>query len=148
MQKDLSRFLAAQEPQYAQVLDELTRGRKVHHWMWYIFPQLSGLGHSETSRFYAISTLDEAKAYLRHPVLGARLRECTDLVVSVSGRSLVDIFGSVDALKFRSSMTLFTLATTDNALFRAALDKYCGGHPDPLTIELLSAPGRSSPQAL
>ena len=148
MQKDLSRFLAAQEPQYAQVLDELKRGRKVHHWMWYIFPQLSGLGHSETSRFYAISTLDEAKAYLRHPVLGARLRECTDLVVSVSGRSLVDIFGSVDALKFRSSMTLFTLATTDNALFRAALDKYCGGHPDPLTIELLSAPGRSSPQAL
>ena len=119
MQKDLSRFLAAQEPQYAQVLDELTRGRKVHHWMWYIFPQLSGLGHSETSRFYGISTLDEAKAYLRHPVLGARLRECTDLVLSVSGRSLVDIFGSVDALKFRSSMTLFTLATTDNALFRA-----------------------------
>ena len=148
MQKDLSRFLAAQEPQYAQVLDELKRGRKVHHWMWYIFPQLSGLGHSETSRFYAISTLDEAKAYLRHPVLGARLRECTDLVLSVPGRSLVDIFGSVDALKFRSSMTLFTLATTDNALFRAALDKYCGGHPDPLTIELLSAPGRSSPQAL
>jgi len=148
VQKDLSRFLAAQEPQYAQVLDELKRGRKVHHWMWYIFPQLSGLGHSETSRFYAISTLDEAKAYLRHPVLGARLRECTDLVLSVPGRSLVDIFGSVDALKFRSSMTLFTLATTDNALFRAALDKYCGGHPDPLTIELLSAPGRSSPQAL
>ena len=120
----------------------------MRHWMWYIFPQLSGLGHSETSRFYAISTLDEAKAYLRHPVLGARLRECTDLVLSVPGRSLVDIFGSVDALKFRSSMTLFTLATTDNALFRAALDKYCGGHPDPLTIELLSAPGRSSPQAL
>ena len=148
MQKDLSRFLAAQEPQYAQVLDELKRGRKVHHWMWYIFPQLGGLGHSETSRFYGISTLDEAKAYLRHPVLGARLRECTDLVVSVSGRSLVDIFGSDDALKFRSSMTLFTLATTDNALFRAALDKYCGGHPDPLTIELLNAPGRQSPQAL
>ncbi len=148
MQKDLSRFLAAQEPQYAQVLDELTRGRKVHHWMWYIFPQLSGLGHSETSRFYGISTLDEAKAYVRHPVLGARLRECTDLVLSVPGRSLVDIFGSVDALKFRSSMTLFTLATTDNALFRAALDKYCGGHPDPLTIELLNGPGRHSPQAL
>ena len=148
MQKDLSRFLAAQEPQYAQVLDELKRGRKVHHWMWYIFPQLSGLGHSETSRFYGISTLDEAKAYLRHPVLGVHLRECTDLVLSVPGRSLVDIFGSVDALKFRSSMTLFTLATTDNALFRTALDKYCGGHPDPLTIELLSAPGRPSPQAL
>ena len=141
MQKDLSRFLAAQEPQYAQVLDELKRGRKVHHWIWYIFPQLSGLGHSETSRFYGISTLDEAKAYLRHPVLGARLRECTDLVLSVPGRSLVDIFGSVDALKFRSSMTLFTLATTENALFRAALDKYCDGHPDPLTIELLETAG-------
>ena len=120
----------------------------MRHWMWYIFPQLSGLGHSETSRFYGISTLDEAKAYLRHPVLGARLRECTDLVLSVPGRSLVDIFGSVDALKFRSSMTLFTLATTDNALFRAALDKCCDGHPDPLTIELLNGPGRHSPQAL
>jgi uncharacterized protein (DUF1810 family) len=141
VQKDLSRFLAAQEPKYAQVLDELRSGRKVRHWMWYIFPQLSGLGHSETSRFYGISTLDEAKAYLRHPVLGARLRECTDLVLRVPGRSLVDIFGSDDALKFRSSMTLFTLATTDNALFRAALDKYCGGHPDPLTIELLETAG-------
>lgn len=141
MQKDLSRFVAAQEPQYAQVLDELRRGRKVRHWMWYVFPQLSGLGHSETSRFYGISTLDEAKAYLRHPVLGARLRECTDLVLGTPGRSLVDIFGSVDALKFRSSMTLFTLATTDNALFRAALDKYCGGHPDPLTVELLKTAG-------
>jgi uncharacterized protein (DUF1810 family) len=141
VQKDLSRFLAAQEPNYAQVLDELRRGRKLRHWMWYIFPQLSGLGHSETSRFYGISTLDEAKAYLGHPVLGARLRECTDLVLSVPGRSLVDIFGSVDALKFRSSMTLFTLATTDNALFRAALDKYCDGRPDPLTIELLETAG-------
>lgn len=139
--EDLSRFLAAQEPQYAQVLDELRRGRKLRHWMWYIFPQLGGLGHSETSRFYGISTLDEAKAYLRHPVLGARLRECTDLVLSVPARSLVDIFGSVDALKFRSSMTLFTLATTDNALFRAALDKYCDGQPDPLTIELLETAG-------
>jgi uncharacterized protein (DUF1810 family) len=141
VQKDLSRFVAAQEPQYGQVLDELRRGRKVRHWMWYIFPQLSGLGHSETSRFYGISTLDEAKAYLRHPVLGARLRECTDLVLSVPGRSLVEIFGSVDALKFRSSMTLFALATTDSALFRAALDKYCGGQPDPLTVELLKTAG-------
>jgi len=141
VQEDLSRFLAAQEPKYAQVLDELRRGRKVRHWMWYIFPQLSGIGHSQTSRFYGISTLDEAKAYLRHPVLGARLRECADLVLRVSGRSLVDIFGSDDALKFRSSMTLFALATTDNALFRAALDKYCGGHRDPLTIELLETAG-------
>jgi len=111
--------------------------------MWYIFPQLSGLGHSETSRFYGISTLDEAKAYLSRPVLGARLRECTDQLVSISERPLVDIFGSDDALKFRSSMTLFTLATTDNALFRAALDKYCGGRPDPLTLELLNAPERT-----
>jgi uncharacterized protein (DUF1810 family) len=141
VQKDLDRFLDAQEPQYAQVHDELRTGRKVGHWMWYIFPQLSGLGHSETARFYGISTLDEAKAYLRHPVLGTRLRECTDLVLSAPGRSLVDIFGSVDALKFRSSMTLFALATTDNALFRAALERYCGGHPDPLTIELLGTAG-------
>jgi uncharacterized protein (DUF1810 family) len=109
--------------------------------MWYIFPQLSGLGRSETARFYAITSLEEAREYLEHPILGARLSECTSLVVDVEGRSLEDIFGSVDALKFCSSMTLFSRATSDGAPFQAALDKYCGGRPDRATIDLLDGIG-------
>ena len=128
------RFLAAQEPQYAQVLHELRAGRKTGHWMWYIFPQIQGLGSSETSRYYAIASLAEAKAYLSHQILGARLLECTSLVNMIANRSLVEIFGTVDALKFRSSMTLFREGNADTVAFREALDKYCDGTPDELTL--------------
>jgi uncharacterized protein (DUF1810 family) len=136
---DLARFVAAQDPQYSQVLSELRAGRKTSHWIWYVFPQIKGLGSSDTARFYAIASLAEAKAYLAHPILGARLRECTDLVNSVPNRSAVEIFGSVDAMKFRSSMTLFREATDDNDVFRAALDRFFAGSPDELTLEFLAA---------
>jgi uncharacterized protein (DUF1810 family) len=106
--------------------------------MWYIFPQIQGLGSSDTARFYAIASLDEAKAYLAHPVLGPRLRECTALVKSVPNRSIVDIFGSVDAMKFRSSMTLFREATGGSDVFQEALDKYFDGKADELTLGLLA----------
>lgn len=134
---DLARFLAAQDPQYSQVLDELRTGRKTSHWMWYIFPQILGLGSSDTARFYALASLDEAKAYLAHEVLGPRLRECTALVNNVSQRSIVEIFGSVDAMKFRSSMTLFCEAAGDNEAFRLALTKYFDGKPDERTLAIL-----------
>ena len=136
---DLGRFLTAQDPQYAQVLNELRAGRKTSHWMWYIFPQIQGLGASDTARFYALASLDEAKAYLAHEVLGPRLRECTALVNNVSQRSIVEIFGSVDAMKFRSSMTLFCEATSDNEAFRFALTKYFDGKPDERTLAILGA---------
>lgn len=134
---DFVRFLAAQDPQYSQVLNELRAGRKTSHWMWYIFPQIQGLGASETSRYYAIASLEEAKAYLAHPILGARLLECTALVNQIANRSLVEIFGTIDAMKFRSSMTLFREANARTAAFRDALDKYCDGTPDELTLAFL-----------
>lgn len=134
---DLARFLAAQDPQYSDVLTELRAGRKTSHWMWYVFPQIHGLGSSDTARFYAIASLDEANAYLAHAVLGPRLRECTGLVNAVSKRSIVEIFGSVDAMKFRSSMTLFSEATGDNEAFRLALTKYFDGKPDERTLAIL-----------
>jgi uncharacterized protein (DUF1810 family) len=134
---DFARFLAAQDPQYSQVLNELRAGRKTSHWMWYIFPQMQSLGASETSRYYAIASLEEAKAYLAHPVLGARLLECTALVNQIANRSLVEIFGTIDAMKFRSSMTLFSEANARTAAFRDALDKYCDGTPDELTLAFL-----------
>ena len=134
---DFARFLAAQDSQYSQVLNELRAGRKTGHWMWYIFPQIQGLGASETSRYYAIASLAEAKAYLAHPILGARLLECTALVNQIANRSLVEIFGTIDAMKFRSSMTLFREANPGTAAFREALDKYCDGTPDELTLAFL-----------
>ena len=134
---DFARFLAAQDPHYSQVLNELRAGRKTSHWMWYIFPQIQGLGASETSRYYAIASLEEAKAYLAHPMLGARLLECTALVNQIANRSLVEIFGTIDAMKFRSSMTLFREANARTAAFRDALDKYCDGKPDELTLAFL-----------
>lgn len=137
MLRDLDRFVKAQESIYPQVVRELTAGEKTSHWMWFIFPQIAGLGRSETARFYAIASLDEAVAYLQHHVLGPRLRECTTLVNHVTGRSLADIFGYIDAIKFRSCMTLFARATTDNAIFHEALDKYCAGQMDEATVELL-----------
>jgi uncharacterized protein (DUF1810 family) len=135
---NLARFLAAQEPVYAQALTELSQGRKRTHWMWFILPQLAGLGLSETSRRYAIQNLDEARAYLAHPVLGVRLRECTTTLLGVTGRSAHDIFGSPDDLKLRSSATLFTQVSPPDSLFHQLLDRYFGGQADSRTLELLA----------
>ncbi len=134
---DLQRFLDAQQAVYSQVLAELRAGRKRSHWIWYIFPQIAGLGHSPTSQFFAIHSLAEARVYLRHPTLGARLRECTQLVLDVSGREIEEILGYPDHLKFRSSMTLFNRAAPEEQLFAAALSKYFEGQPDALTLPQL-----------
>jgi uncharacterized protein (DUF1810 family) len=134
---NVHRFVAAQDSAYQQVLAELRAGQKRSHWMWFIFPQIAGLGHSATAEYYAISSLGEAAAYLDHPVLGARLRECTRLVNAVEGRSAAEIFGWPDDLKFCSCMTLFAHATADNQLFKEALEKYFGGEEDALTVERL-----------
>jgi len=135
---DLERFVTAQKPVYERVLRELRAGDKETHWMWFVFPQVAGLGRSPTAVRYAISSLDEAKAYLVHPILGARLRECARLVLDVEGRTARDIFGSVDEMKFRSSMSLFMQAAPDEPLFARCLEKYFGGRPDPATLEKLS----------
>lgn len=134
---DLQRFVSAQGPVFDDACSELRQGYKTSHWMWFIFPQIKGLGSSSTAQHYAISSKAEAAAYLEHPVLGPRLRECTRLVLEVQGRSLHDIFGSPDGMKFCSSMTLFAHATPDNQLFLDALRKCCSGRFDPLTIERL-----------
>ena len=135
---DLHRFVDAQQRVYATVLAELRAGAKRSHWIWFVFPQLRGLGRSATAQHYGISTLDEARTYLAHPVLGSRLRECTELVAAIDGRSVDEIFGWPDNLKVRSSMTLFARATDDNAVFRAVLDKYYDGEEDSATVELLN----------
>jgi uncharacterized protein (DUF1810 family) len=134
----LDRFIAAQNSIYEQVLVELKQGRKTSHWMWFIFPQLSGLGLSPLAQKFAIGSLAEAQTYLQHPVLGARLVECTQLVVQVDSRSAEEIFGYPDELKFRSCMTLFAHAAAENDLFAAALQKYFSGDQDVHTVELLS----------
>jgi uncharacterized protein (DUF1810 family) len=137
-QFDLQRFVDAQDPAYDTVLAELRGGAKRSHWIWFVFPQLRGLGRSPTAAHYGIASLDEARAYLAHDVLGPRLAECTRLVLAIDGRSVEDIFGWPDNLKVRSSMTLFTHATDDNADFRGVLDKFYGGEEDPATVERLS----------
>ena len=134
---NLQRFVEAQRPVFEQVRVELRAGRKRGHWMWFIFPQVKGLGYSSMAQAFAISSLDEARAYLGHPVLGSRLRECIGLVMLVHERSIRDIFGDPDDLKFRSSMTLFAHATSENQLFLDALRKYCGGEFDRLTLDRL-----------
>lgn len=134
---NLQRFVNAQESVYDSVLAELREGDKQGHWMWYIFPQIHGLGYSFASRKFAISGLPEAKAYLDHPVLGARLRECTSLVNAVEGKSIHQIFGYPDDLKFRSCMTLFAQATPDSQVFLEALAKYYRGETDPATLDKL-----------
>ncbi|WP_426958696.1 DUF1810 domain-containing protein [Muricoccus radiodurans] len=138
---DLARFVDAQEEVIATVRRELRAGRKESHWMWFVFPQLRGLGHSSMAHRYGIASIEEARAYLAHPVLGPRLIECTGLVNAVEGRSARDILGSPDDLKFRSSMTLFARARPEEPTFRAGLDKYFGGVPDARTEALLSTPG-------
>jgi len=135
---DLDRFVQAQAPVLSQVRLELSEGRKRSHWMWFVFPQLSGLGHSPMARRYAIASLAEAQAYLEHPVLGPRLTECAELVNKVEDRSIHQILGSPDDLKFRSSMTLFALAQQVRPVFRRALHKYFDGALDPLNVEKLS----------
>jgi uncharacterized protein (DUF1810 family) len=140
---NLQRFLDAQEGVYDIVLAELRAGRKSSHWIWFIFPQLTGLGRSGMAQTFAIGSLDEAKAYLQHPVLGPRLRACTQLVLDVKGRSAEEIFGYPDHLKFRSCMTLFLTATTDNTIFKDALLKYFDGKPDQLTLDILAKHGPS-----
>ena len=134
---NLQRFVDAQATAYRQVCEELRAGRKRSHWIWFIFPQIRGLGHSEMAQHYGVSSRQEAEAYLAHPVLGARLRECTRLVVEVEGRSVDQIFGDPDNLKFRSSMSLFASAAPDEPVFRQALQKYFGGQLDPNTVALL-----------
>ena len=135
---NLHRLLDAQAPVYDTVLNELRAGRKSSHWIWFIFPQIAGLGHSNMAQQFSISSLDEAKAYLHHPVLGQRLRACTQLVLDVNDRSAKEIFGYPDYLKFRSCMTLFLSAASDNTLFKDALLKYFDGQPDQLTIQVLA----------
>jgi uncharacterized protein (DUF1810 family) len=134
---DLQRFVDAQERVYPSVLGELRAGRKRSHWIWFIFPQIAGLGSSSTAAHYAIGSLDEARAYLQHDVLGPRLHECTRLVNAVQGRSINEIFGSPDDLKVRSSMTLFARATDDNSDFVQLLARYYDGAQDPLTLAQL-----------
>ncbi len=134
---DLQRFVDAQNPVYGQVLRELRNGQKESHWMWFIFPQLRGLGHSHMATVYGIASRKEAQAYLAHAVLGARLKDCTELVNQIEGHSIEEIFGSPDDMKFRSSMTLFASAATDNQVFQDALQKYFAGQPDPLTLQRL-----------
>ncbi len=134
---DLQRFVDAQADSYSEVLTELREGHKRSHWIWFIFPQLKGLGHSPQATYYGIGSLEEAMAYLRHPVLGPRLVECTKLVNKVQGSSIQEILGWPDDMKFRSSMTLFARAAEDQSVFRAALEKYFDGEPDRLTLEKL-----------
>jgi uncharacterized protein (DUF1810 family) len=134
---NLQRFVDAQNPVFEQVCSELREGHKTSHWMWYIFPQIEGLGNSEMSRRYAISSHGEADAYLRHPILGPRLRECTRLVNLVEGRSARQIFGYIDEMKFRSCMTLFAAVAPNGEVFNRALQKYFGGEFDDLTLQKL-----------
>jgi uncharacterized protein (DUF1810 family) len=134
---DLQRFVDAQARVYRTVVDELRSGRKRSHWIWFVFPQLSGLGSSPTAARYAISSLDEARAFLAHKLLGPRLHECAQLVNAVQGRSIGEIFGSPDDMKVRSSMTLFARATQDNRDFVQLLERYYDGNEDPLTVARL-----------
>ncbi|MDQ6612740.1 MAG: DUF1810 domain-containing protein [Gemmatimonadota bacterium] len=134
---DLDRFVQAQQHDYARALSEIHHGRKLSHWMWYIFPQIDGLGRSPTSRRYAIRSLAEATAYLDHPVLGPRLIACTQATLGVAGRSASDIFGSPDDMKLQSSATLFANVSPVGSIFHLLLDRYFEGQPDPKTLAVL-----------
>jgi len=138
MSDDLARFVQAQQAVMDDVRAELAAGRKRTHWMWFVFPQLRGLGHSAMARHYGIASREEAAAYLAHPVLGARLRECVQLVLSVRGRTAHEIFGSPDDLKLRSCLTLFREIDGADSVFGPALDQYFDGQPDPMTLQLLA----------
>ena len=133
---DLNRFLEAQRESYDQALAEIRSGRKRSHWMWFIFPQYAGLGSSPISQRYAIKSLEEAEAYLRHPILGPRLVECVGAALAIRDRSAFDVFGSPDDVKLRSSATLFAAVTPAGSVFSQVLDKYFGGQPDERTQQL------------
>ncbi len=135
---DLERFVAAQEPVFESVRAELRSGRKQSHWMWFAFPQIAGLGFSAMAQKYAITSIDEARAYLAHPILGERLRELTEIVLQLGDRSALAIFGSPDNMKFRSCLTLFAEASREE-VFLQALDKFYGGEPDAETLGNLEA---------
>ena len=134
----LERFIEAQAPIYDQALAELRAGRKQSHWMWFIFPQIAGLGQSPMSRAFAIQTLEEARAYWAHPLLGARLRECCQALMNLRGPSAEDVFGAVDAMKLRSCLTLFAEAEPEGVLFFNLLEKYFDGDADEVTLEILA----------
>jgi uncharacterized protein (DUF1810 family) len=134
---DLGRFTSAQERIYDRVLAELRIGQKRTHWMWYIFPQIDGLGHSTTAKHYAIKSIEEARQYLNHPVLGPRLVECAETVLNVEGRSISEIFGYPDDLKLKSCMTLFACIADPGSVFVRILDKYFRGERDVRTLDLL-----------
>ena len=134
---NLERFVDAQAPIYEQVRRELEAGRKSSHWMWFVFPQVAGLGQSPMSIRFAIASVDEARAYLAHPILGPRLRECARLALDGEGKTAREIFGPIDEMKFRSSMTLFARAAPDEEVFQRCLDKYFAGSPDPATLARL-----------
>ncbi|KAB8141214.1 DUF1810 domain-containing protein [Chloroflexia bacterium SDU3-3] len=136
---NLERFVSAQEPIYRTALGEIRAGRKRSHWMWFIFPQIAGLGFSPTSKLYAISGAEEARSYLAHPLLGPRLRECADALLAVQGRSASAIFGSPDDMKLRSSMTLFAAVAEHDPRFEQVLERYYGGQRDPQTLDRLGA---------
>ncbi len=140
---NLSRFTTAQNPVYAEVLSELKAGRKRTHWMWYVFPQIVGLGYSETSKYYAIQSLEEASAYRDHAVLGTRLRECAEAVLAVEGKSALGIFGSPDDVKLHSSMTLFAQVDEPGSVFARVLEKYFGGKHDSETLRRLGQAAQS-----
>jgi uncharacterized protein (DUF1810 family) len=140
----LARFVAAQRGSYEHALAEIASGRKRSHWMWYVFPQFAGLGQSATSREYAIASLAEAEAYLRHELLGPRLVACAEAALAVEGRSAREIFGSPDDLKLRSSATLFAQVSRAGSVFHRLLDKYFAGEPDEATLRLVAASGASS----
>ena len=136
---NLNRFTEAQEGVYGRAMAELTGGRKRSHWMWFIFPQIEGLGHSSISRQYAIKSIEEARAYLKHPILGARLSDCAEAVLGIEGRSASEIFGFPDDLKLRSSMTLFAAISEQGSVFARVLDKFFNGERDERTLQLLEA---------
>ena len=137
MENDLTRFVVAQQEHYSIALNELRNGQKRSHWMWYIFPQIAGLGYSETARYFAISGPEEARAYFCHELLGERLRECVGTVLDIEGRDVHEIFGSPDDLKFQSSMTLFEYACSGETLFASALERYYDGNRDERTLQII-----------
>ena len=139
-ENDLQRFVDAQEPRIADAMAELRGGRKRTHWMWFVFPQLRGLGHSQMAWHFGIASRDEAAAFLAHPVLGPRLRECVEAVLAVRGRTAHEIFGSPDDLKLRSCLTLFAEVAGGDSVFDRALRQYFAGQPDPATLDLLARP--------
>jgi uncharacterized protein (DUF1810 family) len=134
---NLARFVSAQEPVFESALSELENGQKKSHWMWFIFPQIEGLGYSETSRYYSIKSIDEARQYLNHPILGPRLLKCAETVLAIGGRTASEIFGSPDDMKFKSSMTLFACVTVSDSLFARVIEKYFDGERDKKTEFLL-----------